>query len=395
MMRGEALVLAAQMLCSLLVPVASPAQTQVERTRDVGFATVRYENGLTLAATTLYESVVAKRKRSTTSANGLVSLFHDGRWSLQGYLEGSTISEPVPSSPAFSGLFKDMRGEIVLDAASSAQSGFMPTLQLTGASRVHFDGESREMVLGASVARTFDGRFWQTTVLGEASAFFRSRTAVFSFHTTPMQLAVGDFLQDNEGEVAWTRGSTTLDFSLGIRVGEAQRGTVGWGGLTVTWPVQRVMWTSVSLGSYPADLLQSLPGGRYAAVTFRLPNGKLPPLHRPTAPPVPVAPKPDPLPVTERLAMVVGFALDSADLREIRVWAPGIDKVELMADFVDWLPVPLIKQPNGEWRGYYRVSPGLHRFNLLLNGTDRDVPTNQPSEPDDFGTKVGIIQVRG
>ena len=140
MMRGEALVLAAQMLCSLLVPVASPAQTQVERTRDVGFATVRYENGLTLAATTLYETVVAKRNRTTTSANGLVSLFHDGRWSLQGYLEGSTISEPVPSAPAFSWLFKDMRGEIVLDAASSAQSGFMPTLQLTGA--------SREMTLG-------------------------------------------------------------------------------------------------------------------------------------------------------------------------------------------------------------------------------------------------------
>jgi hypothetical protein len=394
MMRGEALVLAAQMLFGLLVPIPSHAQTQVERTRDVGFATVRYENGLTLAATTLYETVVAKRKRSTTSANGLVSLFHDGRWSMQGYIEGSSVSEPVPSAPVFSRWFQDMRGEIVLDAASSAQAGFMPTLQLTSASRVHFDSQSREMVLGASVARTFDGRLWQTTLLGEASAFFRSRTTVVSLHTTPMQLAIGDFLQDSEGEIEWFRGNAIFDFSLGIRVGESQRGTTGWGGLTMTWPLQRDLWTSVSLGSYPADLLQSLPGGRYAAITFRLPNGKLPSFHRRPLP-LPVPPKPDPLPVTERLAMVVGFALDSADLREIRVWAPGIEKVELMADFVDWLPVPLIKQPNGEWRGYYRVAPGLHRFNLLLNGTERDVPTNQPSEPDDFGTKVGIIQVRG
>jgi 1,4-alpha-glucan branching enzyme len=92
--------------------------------------------------------------------------------------------------------------------------------------------------------------------------------------------------------------------------------------------------------------------------------------------------------------MVVGFPLDSANLREIRVWAPGAKNVDLVADFVDWIPVPLIRQPNGEWRGYYRVAPGLHRFNLLLDWRDYDVPSNQRKVDDGFGGSVGLILVR-
>src|ERR1043166_9130104 len=110
MTRGGAMLLAAQLFC-VLVPVVSPAQTQVVRTRDVGFAAIEYENGLTLGATTLYEGLDVQRKRSSTSLNGVMSLFNDGRWSMQGFLEGSAFSESVPVSSGFSSLFKSMRGE--------------------------------------------------------------------------------------------------------------------------------------------------------------------------------------------------------------------------------------------------------------------------------------------
>ena len=92
--------------------------------------------------------------------------------------------------------------------------------------------------------------------------------------------------------------------------------------------------------------------------------------------------------------LVVGHALDSLGLREVRVWAPGVEVVELMADFVDWIPVPLIRQPNGEWQGYYRVSEGLHRVNLRLDGIDIDVPTNLSVERDEILGAVGILIVR-
>jgi hypothetical protein len=71
-----------------------------------------------------------------------------------------------------------------------------------------------------------------------------------------------------------------------------------------------------------------------------------------------------------------------------------VDKVELMADFVDWIPAPLIRQPNGEWRGYYYVKPGLHRVNLRLDGQDIDSPVNWPLEKDEFLGTVALVLVR-
>lgn len=384
--------LAARLLLGISLPVVSRAQLPL-RTRDLSVASIRYETGLTLGAVTLFEAISVQREYSGTSAYGLVSLFHDGTYSLQGGLEGSRRSQPVPSAPSFSPLFTSMRSELAVDAASTAQSGFMPTLQLTGRARVLFEHDEHGARMGGGVARSFDGHVWQTAVLGEAMAWMRRGTAFYSLTTTPMQLAVGDVLGDTEGAVAWSRGETFLTTSLGIRLGESQRDAVTWGSMTLTWPVRSDLWTTFSIGSYPANLIQGLPGGRFAAMTMRLPNGRLPPL-RLRPPPLPPPPEPPELLVQERLAITIGFALDSADLREIRVWAPGITVVELMADFVDWIPVPLIKQPNGEWRGYYRVAPGLHRLNLRLEGQEIDVPTHLPREKDDFIGAVGLIIVR-
>jgi hypothetical protein len=92
--------------------------------------------------------------------------------------------------------------------------------------------------------------------------------------------------------------------------------------------------------------------------------------------------------------MVTGPALDSTNIREVKVWAPGARVVEIMADFVDWLPVPLIRQPNGEWRGYYRISPGLHRVNVRLDGVELDAPLNWPQERDEFLGAVALVLVR-
>jgi hypothetical protein len=90
----------------------------------------------------------------------------------------------------------------------------------------------------------------------------------------------------------------------------------------------------------------------------------------------------------------MGRSLDSLHLRRIRVWAPGAERVEMMADFVDWIPVPLIRQANGEWQGYYRVPPGAHRLNLLIDGKELDVPVNLVRVRDDFSGTVGLIIVR-
>ena len=355
-----------------------------------------YDNGQTFGALTLNETATLERASGTLLANGLVSLFDDGKWSMQGLLAGSRYSDPLVPRGFLGRWFSDLRGEVSFLTASTAQQGLMPTLQLTGQTRLHLSGENHGTRFGAAVSRTFDGIGWRTTVMGEAAGWWRMNPrTVVSLTSTPMQLQFGDLLSDNLATVTWTRGRTTYDASLGIRLGEAARETDGWGHVTASWPIFDEMFATVSVGTYPIDLIQGLPGGRYAAFAFRLPGGRLPGFFRRTVVPLPAPPPERPeLPTTEPLALVIGPALDSLAVREIRVWAPGVSRVELLADFVDWIPVPLVRQPNGEWRGYYYVTAGLHRLNLRLDGRELAVPRNLARERDEFIGDVGLIVVR-
>lgn len=395
-MRGGAPCPAARLLWCLLLTVAPRLDAQPPlRTRDIGFATVEYDNGLTLGALTLTETVAVERPSGSIFATGLLSLFNDGRWSMQGGITGSRFSAPLPAPARLAPLFRSIRGELSLNTTSTAQEGFMPTLQLLGQARLHLQADRYALRGGAALTRTFDGFAWRTTVLADAGGWARLGNAVVSFTSTPMQLQYGDVLGDNEAVLSWTQGTVTFDATAGVRVGEALRGTVGWGSLTATWPLRWGTLATASAGSYPIDLIQGLPGGRYVALAFRVPPGGWGALRRRAPRALPPAPPERPeLPITERLALVIGPSLDSLSLREIRVWAPGIARVELLADFTEWIAVPLIRQPNGEWRGYYHVTAGVHRLNLRLNREELDVPVNLARVRDEFTGDVGLIIVR-
>jgi hypothetical protein len=393
MLRGGVIHLVAPLFVGLLGPVGAHAQTPV-RTRDASFAVVRYESGLTVGALTLYDAVVVANERSTRAGYSLLSLFDDGRVSMQGGLEAAKRSLPMPVVSHLRPWFTAIRGEMLLDATTTIQTGFMPTVALTGRARMRFERDDQGGHAEAAVARAFDGRLWQTVILGEGRIWLRRGNVVSGLRTTAMQLGVGDQLTDHEGQLEWVAGRGVVSSSLGVRLGEAQRGTTAWGGITVAWPVLADTWATLSLGSYPADLIQNLPSGRYAAFALRLPHGRLPAFRRPPPPPPPPPPRTPDLPVSFRLAMVTGPALDSTNIREVKVWAPGARVVEIMGDFVDWLPVPLIRQANGEWRGYYRISPGLHRVNVRLDGLDLDVPMNWAREKDEFLGTVALVLVR-
>ncbi len=368
------------------------------RTRDVGFATVAFDNGKTFTALTLNETALLERSSGSLVANGLVSLFNDGRWSMQGLLSGTRFSDPIVLAPrrTLGRWFDALQGELSLATLSTAQYGFMPTLQFTGHSRMHATAEDRGVYAGAGLTRTFDGVGWRTTVLGDIGGWARvGERTIVALRSVPYQLQFGDLLGDHEGSIEWMRGRTIWGTSLGVRTGEAGRETVAWGALTVSAPLFNDMFVTASAGKYPVDLIQGLPGGTYVSLGIRLPEARWSlrrtppsPLLRPTAP---LRPE---LPTSHPLALVIGPALDSLGIREIRAWAPGARVVELMADFVDWIPVPLIRQPNGEWRGYYHVTEGAHRVNLRLDGTEMRVPLNLVRTQDDFMGAVGFIIVR-
>jgi hypothetical protein len=365
------------------------------RTRDVGFAIVAFNNGGTFGAITLNETAVLDRPTGAIVANGLVSLFQDGRWSLQGLLAGNRRSQPLEVRGPLARWFPTLQGELGLATLGTAQQDFMPTLQLTGQTRFHLTAETYGLRGGASLARTFDGVGWRTTVIGEGAGWWQpTERTTLSLTSTPMQLQLGDLLGDNEAAVSWARGRSVYEVSLGTRLGEADKETVWWGAATATWPITPRFHFTASAGSYPVDLIQGLPGGRYVSVAVRLPDGKWPTRARPLRvlpPPRPVRPE---LPTESPLALVIGPALDSLGIREIRVWAPGVRVVEIMADFVDWIPAPLIRQPAGDWQGYYYVTPGVHHVNLRLDGREIVAPLNLPTLRDEFNGTVAVIVVR-
>ena len=94
-MRGGAFALAAQLLLALSVLFGPGAAAQAVRTRDVGFAAVRYDNGLLLGALSMFEAVGVSRPTGDLHADWLLSLFSDGRWSTQGNLVGTRQSAPI------------------------------------------------------------------------------------------------------------------------------------------------------------------------------------------------------------------------------------------------------------------------------------------------------------
>ena len=400
-MRGGAVALAA-FVFSL---AAATARGQPTRTRDVGFAVVRYDKNVAqragadraLGAITLNEALFAQTARSLSYANGLLSMFDDGRFSLQGTLAGARYSAPIAAPTLVNRAFNDYQGDFTLSAATTAQDGFMPTLHLALDGGVTLASQRRALRSAIGMARTFDGARWRTTVLGSARFWMEQGRARYAFNATPVQLQGGDILSDFEGTWSWEgTGGGRYELIGGLRTGEGIIGKSTWGGFSASWPIFAGAYLAFSAGSYPVDLLQSLPGGRYAALSVRIPPKGLSRRSRalPRSPVVPPPPTHPELPTQYPIAVVVGEAYDSLYLREVRVWAPGNPVVELLADFTDWVPVPLVRQAGGDWLGYYRVPPGARRLNLRLNGREVVVPMNLSEIDDEFTGKVGVLIVK-
>jgi hypothetical protein len=380
---------------------ASAAAGQPTRTRDVGFAVIRYDQGpeeRALGALTLNEGVYALTPRSLSFATALVSMFDDARWSVQGTLQGARYSASTRTPTLLDRFFPNYQGDFTLSAATTAQDGFMPTLHMSGEGGITLTGSGRTLRNAVGLARTFDGIRWRTTVMGSSRFWIERGPARYAVSATPVQLQGGDILSDFEASLSYQapRRLGLYELNGGLRTGEGIVGKSAWGGFTASWPLVGGAYLALSVGSYPVDLLQSLPGGRYMALSMRVPPTgwprRSPPAPRPPA--IPPPPSRPALPTEFPLAIAVGEAYDSLFLREVRVWAPGNPQVELLADFTDWIAVPLVRQAGGDWQGYYRIPPGARRVNLRLNGKEVVTPLNVSAVDDEFTGRVGVLIVK-
>jgi hypothetical protein len=66
----------------------------------------------------------------------------------------------------------------------------------------------------------------------------------------------------------------------------------------------------------------------------------------------------------------------------------------MMADFTDWLAVPLEPTSADQWQLVLAVSPGVHRVNLRVDGAEWTVPPGLTAVKDEFGGAVGLLVVQ-
>ena len=365
----------------------------------MSYSAAHYDDGRYISALTFDQSLFITRDRSSTFADGVVSLFDDGHWSVSGQVIGTRFSKPIRipeidlpfASDYYIPFFHAIRGEMTLTAEGSAQEGLMPTLHLLPQARLHFLDRQRGLWVGGGFARTFDGESWRTTLLGDLGAWVRWGGTVISTSARPQQLQNGDLMSDFGATVDRALGPVSLSSTLGWRTGQADRVDIGWVSVGATFSINRRLLATLSIGNYPADLLQRLPGARFVSLSMRLPSRSVFP-RRDDRIARAVQPTPESDGVILRIATT--DSTKSAAARIVRVRAPASERVEIMADFTDWVPVTLVRTPEGVWEITLPVVRGSHRLNVRLDGGEWVVPTNVARATDEFGGVVGLVLIR-
>jgi hypothetical protein len=152
------------------------------------------------------------------------------------------------------------------------------------------------------------------------------------------------------------------------------------------WELSAVWWLAPSLGLVGAtghSLPQfgfTLPAARYGTLGLRLALGARSPKERPRGG------------ATEVKSGTVPTLVVAGRRLTIR-WASA-RRAEVLGDFTDWKPQPLIPLREGRWTLPIALSPGVHHLNVRFDGGAWLVPSGAVAVDDGFGGRVGLVVLR-
>jgi hypothetical protein len=203
-------------------------------------------------------------------------------------------------------------------------------------------------------------------------------------------------LNDAVTTLHWQRGKFELDMSGGWRFPSHTDPSEQWLNASGAFWFARTTALLVSGGKYPEGLVQGFPNVKYAIIGFRLTT---PSARRSAAraygsaderPLPPALGRPAEM-IPELFAVVTEHG---APFRTVRIIAPGADRVEIMADFTDWEPMPLEARADGSWQGAVSVPPGTYLVSVRVNGGAWGAPPGVPARRDEFGTDAGVVVIK-
>ncbi len=363
------------------------AAQRVEATLDAGAAGIRYADSIDAAAATISPSIRVVSARASLGAAGSFSELSTGAWTSQALLGASAFTS---SSAA-------VRGEIAGTAAGSAHEDGTRTGQVEALGRVHVMRETWGLWAGGGVGRAWDGTLGHALVLGDAGVWWHREAFTAVLSATPTQ--VNDSLRYVDGGLAlrWLLDRAEIGATVGARGGQ---GLVASSGGTVWGTVAGVLWLTARLGvvatagSYPPDLAQGFPNGRFASLAIRLdshPRWRHEPLTSTssagdTGPRVSAT-------IAEREGLEQFVFTSSDSERTIRVRAPRASSVELAGDVTNWEPLALTPIGDGWWVITVSAPSGIHQVGFRLDGGRWLSPPGTVAVTDEFGGAAGMWEV--
>jgi hypothetical protein len=163
----------------------------------------------------------------------------------------------------------------------------------------------------------------------------------------------------------------------------------------IDWLASRLAIVA-SAGSYPVDLTQGYPGGRFVSLALRIASRDTRAIERAaasTAASVSLSGVPATDAPGEAAASAFEVRTTADNLRTLRVDAPSARSVELSGDFTHWQSVRLTRDSDGWWVVTLPIAPGTYQLNIRLDGGHWAAPPGLLTSTDEFGAIAGILTI--
>ncbi|MGH7470804.1 MAG: glycogen-binding domain-containing protein [Longimicrobiales bacterium] len=375
----------ARYCCAALLPFILTTETAAQREVriDIGGARVRYADTLDITTLALAPAVNLETRLASVRAGGTISQLDLGGWTTQGMFDAA-LRTPF---------FGPFQGEVTSALGGSMHRDGTRTGQLLGGLRAHVAFQQFGLFGGGSLGGSTDGDVWRGVRQAELGAWLTHRRFALLLTLTPTE--VQDTIDYADATLSFIVQSGRLELAAvsGLRRGD-RLPTLGgteraWGTATLVAWLTRRMALVAAAGTYPVDLTQGFPGGRFVSMGARLR----------TAPRAPVSAASAPLTAPGAVA-ADGAAVSNLEAKSgwddqvtLRLHAVRAQRVEIAADFTNWQPMQLTATGNDWWTVTLPITSGTHQINARVNGGPWIVPRGMPAVTDEFGGRVGILVI--
>jgi hypothetical protein len=397
--------------------------SELETRLEAGGAMLTHESSRALGALALTPSIRYATRRFAASASGSAWRL-DNAWTLRN--AGASLELYTP-------IVYGLRAEML---AGANRTTFDPTLQsdqVDAGGRIHYLRQRLGVWLGSGVSRPLRvaaasnvnvssggiwSRFGSTTLKGTVTSFFFTRVvdtlsagetstatsvpicAPSSPTSVPVEFSASSVayslnsassacrresrVTDFEGSVHWQHRLLEVTVAGGQRFGDAldvASDSRQWASArTAIWLTSQIAAVAAG-GREPAQPTRGLPARSFGSLGVMLAYWPIP---RGT------------VPVETPASLVKSFELRPAGtaLQRISARIGGVESVEIMGDFTDWAPIPLVRRGRDLWELLVPMSSGIHQINLRIDGGDWIAPPGVPAIRDGFNGEVGVLVVK-